>query len=105
MIPVRRPIVSGDTFGVGIHRTKRELRLVVTVPSEIDSEWRDPDAFQRLVESVVWDVLDREPTLRAIAAGTEPDEQVRLGTVTLDPDGTVLAHDLSLPDRLEPDRS
>lgn len=92
-----------DTFAVGIHRTDRELRLVVSVPPEIDSEWRDPDAFQRLVESTVWEVLDREMTLASIVESTDPGETVSLGTVTLSPGGELIDHDLSVPDRSDPE--
>jgi hypothetical protein len=89
--------VPGDTFGVGIHVTERELQFVVHVPSAIDSEWSDPEAFQQLVERVVWDRLDQESTLRAIASAAETDDTVTLGTVTLRPDGTVVDHALSAP--------
>lgn len=87
-----------DTFGVGIHVTETDLQFVVHVPSEIDSGWSDPDEFQRLVERVVWERLDRESTLRAVAADAGAGETVTLGRVTLDPDGTVLDHSLSSPD-------
>jgi hypothetical protein len=87
----------GDTFGVGIHVTERELQFVVHVPSAIDSGWSDPEAFQQLVERVVWDRLDRESTLRAIASSAETGDAVTLGTVTLRPDGTVIDHALSTP--------
>jgi hypothetical protein len=86
----------GDTFGVGIHVTETDLQFVVHVPSDIDSGWTDPEAFQRLVERVVWEELDKEATLRD-AAAAETGETVLLGRVTLDPDGTVLSHDLSAP--------
>jgi hypothetical protein len=88
---------DADTFGVGIHVTERELRFVVHVPSSIDSGWTDPEAFQRLVERVVWRQLDQESTLRAVASSTTPGETVTLGTVTLRPDGTVVDHSLSRP--------
>ena len=85
-----------DTFGVGVHVTETDLRFVVHVPSDIDSGWTDPEAFQRLVERVVWEELDKEATLRD-AAAAETGATVSLGRVTLDPDGTVVDHDLSAP--------
>ncbi|MFB6080262.1 MAG: hypothetical protein ABEJ81_04620 [Haloferacaceae archaeon] len=88
-----------DTFGVGVHVTEESLSLVVRVPPDIDSGWTDPETFQRLVEEVVWDRLDREATLQAIAATTPTDETATLGTVTLRPDGTVVDHALEAPDR------
>jgi len=87
-----------DTFGVGIHVTDEELRVVVQVPSEIDSGWTDPDEFQQLVQQVLWERLDREETLRAVAASTEPGETAMLGTVTLQPDGTAIDTALERPD-------
>nr|WP_318570412.1 hypothetical protein [Salinigranum marinum] len=92
---------DADTFGVGIHVTERELRFVVHVPSSIDSGWTDPEAFQRLVERVVWRQLDQESTLRAIASSTATGETVTLGTVTLRPDETVVDHSLSRPSATE----
>lgn len=86
-----------DTFGVGIHVTDEDLQFLVHVPSEIDSGWTDPDEFQQLVERVVWDRLDQQRTLRAIATGASPGETVSLGTVTLAPDGTVVDYELSTP--------
>jgi len=88
----------GDRFLVGIHVTESELEFVVRVPSDIDSGWRDPEAFQQLVAEVTWDHLDQASTLRAIAAEGSPGETVTLGTVTLTPDGTVVSHALSPPD-------
>ncbi|MFB6159637.1 MAG: hypothetical protein ABEJ61_00490 [Haloferacaceae archaeon] len=85
-----------DTFGVGVHVAAEELRLVVRVPSEIDAGWTDPEAFQRLVAEVVWERLDRESTLRALA-DRPTGETVTLGTVTLDPDGTVVECSLDAP--------
>ncbi|MDS0299046.1 hypothetical protein NDI76_09845 [Halogeometricum sp. S1BR25-6] len=85
---------AGDTFGVGIHVTESDLQFVVRVPSDIDSGWTDPEEFQRLVEEVVWERLDRERTLRAIATETPNGETVTLGRVTLRPDGTVVGADL-----------
>ncbi|MFC6725395.1 hypothetical protein ACFQE1_13655 [Halobium palmae] len=89
---------NADTFGVGIHVTDEELRFVVRVPSAIDSEWTDPEEFQRLVERVVWERLDRETVLRGVAADTPTGETVGLGTVTLRPDGTVVETDLVASD-------
>ena len=88
---------DGDRFVVGVHVTDDELRFVVHVPSEIDSGWRDPDEFQQLVERITWQQLDQETTLRTIAAEGEPGETVTLGSVTLQPDGTVVDHELSVP--------
>lgn len=89
---------DADTFGVGIHVTESELRFVVRVPSDIDSGWTDPEAFQRLVQEVVWDRLDREETLRAVAATTPPGETATLGRVSLRPDGTVVAASVTAPE-------
>jgi hypothetical protein len=86
-----------DTFGVGIRVTEESLELAVHVPSAIDSGWSDPEAFQGLVERVVWERLDREAVLRAVATGTPPGETVGLGTVTLEPDGTVVEATLDAP--------
>ncbi|SFR52812.1 hypothetical protein SAMN04487947_1964 [Halogeometricum rufum] len=88
---------AADTFGVGIHVTDADLQFVVHVPSNIDSGWTDPDEFQRLVERVVWDRLDRRRVLEAVAADTPAGETVTLGRVTLSPDGTVVETDLSSP--------
>jgi hypothetical protein len=88
---------DGDTFGVGIHVTESDLQFVVHVPSDIDSGWTDPDEFQRLVERVVWERLDQERVLRAIAAETPAGETVTLGRVTLRPDGTVVGAALDAP--------
>jgi hypothetical protein len=96
---------DADTFGVGIHVTERELQFVVRVPSSIDSGWTDPEAFQRLVERVVWHHLDQESTLRAVASSTATGETVTLGTVTLRPDGTVVDHSLSRPSTPEAGRA
>ena len=43
---------DGDRFLVAIHVTESELEFVVRVPSDIDSGWRDPEAFQQLVAEV-----------------------------------------------------
>ncbi|GAB3692300.1 hypothetical protein [Halorubrum pallidum] len=90
--------MCADTFGVGVHLTEAEFQFVVHVPSEIDNGWTDPDAFQTLVADTVWELLDRESTLRAVAEHFETGETVSLGTVTLDPDGTVVDHHLGLPE-------
>ena len=84
----------GDTFGVGIHVTDAEFQFVVHVPSDIDSGWTDPEAFQRAVERAVWDRLDRTATLREIGASAAAGETVTLGRITLTPDGEVLESDL-----------
>jgi hypothetical protein len=89
--------MAADTFGVGIRVTADAFEFLVRVPSEIDSGWTDPDAFQDLVESVVWDRLDRTETLRAVDRVADAGTTVSLGTVTLDPDGTVVEADLSAP--------
>lgn len=87
----------GDTFGVGVHVTDEKLRMVVQVPSDIDSGWTSQEQFQSLLQEVVWDRLDREETLQAVAATTPPGETMMLGTVTLTPDGTVTAAVLETP--------
>ena len=84
------PDASGDTFGVGIHVTDTELQFVVHVPSDIDSGWTDPEAFQRVVERTVWERLDREATLRNVDERVTVGETVTLGRDTLQPDGTVV---------------
>jgi hypothetical protein len=89
---------NADTFGVGIHVTDEEFQFVVHVPSSIDPGWTDPDTFQQLVERVVWDHLDQGETLRAIDSSASAGETVTLGTVTLQPDGTVVDHALASPD-------
>lgn len=88
---------AGDQFGVGIRVTETELRVVVQVPSNIDSGWTEPEAFQALVERVLWERLDREETLRAVAATARPGETQMLGTVTIQPDGTVVDDSLDTP--------
>ncbi|WP_280536413.1 hypothetical protein [Halopenitus sp. POP-27] len=88
--------MSGDTFAVGIHVTDAEFQFVVRVPSSIDSGWSDPDAFQSLVERHVWDRLDRTAVLETIDRTADVGETVSLGTITLEPDGTVV--DASLRD-------
>lgn len=89
--------VAGDTFGVAIHVTETDLQFVVRVPSDIDSGWTNPDEFQRLVERIVWERLDQQAVLGDIASTTPAGETVALGTVTLQPDGTVLDHSLNPP--------
>lgn len=93
------PADPADTFGVGVHVTDEELRIVVQVPSEIDSGWTDPEEFQTLVQQVLWDRLDQEETLQAVAASTPPGETAMLGTVTLQPDGTVVETSLEPPEK------
>lgn len=88
----------GDTFGVAIGVTESDLQFLVRVPSDIDSGWTDPAEFQRLVERVVWERLDKEETLGRIAATAETGDTVALGTVTLEPDGTVVGHSLAPSD-------
>ena len=86
-----------DTFGVAIHVTDADLQFVVHVPSDIDSGWSDPEEFQRLVERVVWDRLDRDAVLRDVATAAPAGETVSLGTVTLESDSTVVDHSLEPP--------
>lgn len=93
--------MSGDTFGVGIGVTETDLQFLVQVPSDIDSGWTDPESFQRLVEQVVWERLDQQAVLQHIASTTPAGETVRLGTVTLEPDGTVVDTALDAPERPE----
>ncbi|MFB6252045.1 MAG: hypothetical protein ABEI27_10255 [Halobellus sp.] len=80
---------GGDTFGVGIHVTETEFQFVVHVPSDVDAGWTDPEAFQQLLEQTVWERLDQEATLRAVAHRAGTGDTVTLGRVTLRPDGTV----------------
>ncbi|ELZ35118.1 hypothetical protein [Halorubrum distributum] len=87
--------MCADTFGVGIRVAETELRVVVGVPSDIDAGWTDPEAFQSLVAEAVWERLDRRPTLKAVAARYETGETAALGSVTLEPDGTVVETDLN----------
>jgi hypothetical protein len=89
--------MCADTFGVSIHLTEDELRFVVHVPSDVDSGWTDPEAFQSLVAETVWDLLDQQAVLGTVADRFEAGTTVTLGTVTLDPDGTVESHDLDPP--------
>jgi len=89
--------MCADTFGVGVHLTEEELQFVVHVPSDVDSGWTDPEAFQSLVAETVWDLLDQQTVLGTIADRFDAGETVTLGTVTLDPDGTVVSHNLDVP--------
>ena len=86
--------MCADTFGVGIRVTESELRVVVGVPSDIDTGWTDPESFQSLVAETVWERLDRRSTLETIAVRYDTGETVSLGSVTLEPDGTVVETDL-----------
>lgn len=86
--------MCADTFGVGIRVAESELRVVVGVPSDIDAGWTDPESFQSLVAETVWEQLDRRPTLEAIAARYDTGETASIGSVTLEPDGTVVGTDL-----------
>lgn len=86
--------MCADTFGVGIRVAETELRVVVGVPSDIDAGWTDPEAFQSLVAETVWERLDRRRTLEAIAARYDTGETAALGSVTIEPDGTVVETDL-----------
>jgi hypothetical protein len=97
--------MCADTFGVGIRLTEEELRFVVRVPSDVDSGWTDPEAFQSLVAETVWDLLDQESVLGAVADRFEAGATVTLGTVTLEPDGTVVSHDLDAPGAEPGDRT
>lgn len=89
--------MCADTFGVGVHLTEEELQFVVHVPSDVDSGWTDPEAFQSLVAETVWDLLDQQAVLETIAERFETGTTVTLGTVTLEPDGTVVSHELNPP--------
>jgi hypothetical protein len=91
--------MCSDTFGVGVRVTEAELRFLVRVPTDIDPGWTDPEAFQSLVAEVVWERLDRRSVLETIANEYDTGDTVRLGTVTLDPDGSVVGHDLTVPRR------
>ncbi|ELZ44421.1 hypothetical protein C463_08706 [Halorubrum californiense DSM 19288] len=87
--------MCADTFGVGIRVAETELRVVVGVPSDIDAGWTDPETFQSLVAEAVWERLDRRPTLEAVASRYDTGETATLGSVTLEPDGTVVEADLN----------
>lgn len=93
--------MCADTFGVGIHLTDEEFQLVVHVPSNIDSQWTDPEAFQSTIADVVWDRLDQQRVLKTIADRFETGETITLGTVSLEPDGTVDSCNLRVPGRDE----
>lgn len=95
--------MCADTFGVGIHLTEAELQFVVHVPSDVDSGWTDPEAFQSLVAETVWERLDQRHVLETVADRFETGETVTLGTVTLEPDGTVVDYDLDVLDRQHED--
>jgi len=95
--------MCADTFGVGIRVTETELRVVVGVPSDIDPGWTDPEAFQSLVAEAVWERLEQRPTLEAVAARYDTGETAALGSVTLEPDGTVTETDLTPPTESELD--
>ncbi|GAB7008625.1 hypothetical protein [Halorubrum trueperi] len=99
--------MCADTFGVGIHLTDTELQFVVHVPSDVDSGWSDPDAFQTRIAEAVWERLDRQSILQAVAEEFETGETATLGTIALNPDGTVIEHDLGLctPDADTHDRT
>ncbi|MFC6753460.1 hypothetical protein [Halorubrum tibetense] len=86
--------MCADTFGVGVHVTDAELRLIVHVPSNIDPGWTDPEAFQSLVADAMWERLDREEVLSGIATEHEAGDTVTLGTVTLETDGTIVEYNL-----------
>lgn len=89
--------MCADTFGVGIHLTDEEFQVVVGVPSDVDSGWTDPESFQSLVAATVWEHLDRQRVLESIADNFRVGETAPLGTVTLEPNGTVVSHDLKSP--------
>lgn len=89
--------MCSDTFGVGVRVTEAELRFLVHVPTDIDSGWTDPEAFQSLVAEVVWERLDRRSVLETIANEYDNGDTVALGTVTLDPDGSIVDHELRVP--------
>ncbi|PSQ55531.1 hypothetical protein BRD22_08890 [Halobacteriales archaeon SW_8_68_21] len=93
--------MCADTFGVGIRVAETELRVVVGVPSDIDAGWTDPEAFQSLVAETVWERLDRRWTLEAVAARYETGETAPLGSVTIEPDGTVVETDLERVDAMD----
>lgn len=90
--------MCADTFGVGIRLTESEFQVVVGVPSDVDSGWTDPKEFQSLVAEAVWERLDRQSVLESIDERFRTGETATLGTVTLDPDGTVISHDLETPE-------
>ena len=93
--------MCADTFGVGIRVAETELRVVVGVPSDIDAGWTYPEAFQSLVAETVWERLARRRTLEAVAARYETGETAPLGSVTIEPDGTVVETDLERVDAMD----
>ncbi|MDZ5812843.1 hypothetical protein U4E84_15980 [Halorubrum sp. AD140] len=95
--------MCADTFGVGIRLTEAELQFVVHVPSDVDSGWTDPEAFQSLVAETVWERLDQRRVLETVTDRFETGTTVTLGTVTLEPDGTVVDYELDAPDRQHED--
>lgn len=88
---------AADTFGVGVRVTETELEFVVRVPSDLDANWTDPEAFQERVADAVWKRLDQKRTLRTVAETAAAGETVGLGRVTMRADGTVVDTDLSTP--------
>ncbi|WP_144921374.1 hypothetical protein [Halorubrum salsamenti] len=90
--------MCADTFGVGIHLTEAEFEFVVGVPSDVDAGWTDPEEFQSLVAEAVWERLDRQSVFESVADRFRTGETATLGTVTLEPDGTVVSHDLEVPE-------
>jgi hypothetical protein len=86
-----------DRFVVGVEVREAELGFFVHVPHQIDAGWSDPEAFQRLVAEATWERLDREAVLSTVAAHADPGERVVLGSVTLEPDGTVVGTELAVP--------
>ena len=80
-----------------IDLTEADLLAVVQVGSDIETGWSDHEEFQQLVERVLLDVLDRDSALQTITTETAVGDTVGLGTVTLEPDGTLVEHSLSPP--------
>lgn len=89
--------MCADTFGVGIRLTEEEFQFVVGVPSDVDSGWTDPEEFQSIVAETVWERLDRQSVFESVADRFRAGETATLGTVTLEPNGTVVSHDLAPP--------
>ncbi|ERG94705.1 hypothetical protein [Haloquadratum walsbyi] len=87
-------VSSGDTFGVGIHITESDLQFIVHVPSDINSGWTDPTTFQKQIETIVWNHLEKSTILKRLANQYEVGTTVSLGRITLSSDGTV--HNISL---------
>ena len=97
-----RTLITGITGRVGRRLAAHLLRRGhhvrgLALPSDIDAGWTDPESFQTLIEQRLWEQLDREETLRAVATTREPGETEMLGTVTLRPDGTVVDSALDTP--------